>query len=289
MLAELLKKLSLTLCPHEAELGNALFEKDERRYAHHFETAHDFEVVVDVDLGNPEAALVLLGDLVEHWLYELARATPLRPKVDQDGLGSSPDLFVERGISDCGHQLGHVPTSPFVRRAIFHLCSPFKFCVQPRIRSAWSHSTRRTETWQSQASEPGLTESPRQSRAFVALQPAFRINRSHATCTGGGDGLAVPVVHQVTGCEHPVDTGRRRPVTGEDITLLIDLELTSQDVAARDMTDRNKQAGDGQLPFLTRPDVLELDAFELVGPDQPGSRRCARQSGPWGSQERAPA
>jgi hypothetical protein len=103
VLAELLKKLSLTFGPDETELRDTLFEKYERRDAHHLEAAHDLEIVIDVDLGNPQAALVLLGDLVEHGLYELARATPLRPKVDQHGLGSSPDLFVERGISDCGH------------------------------------------------------------------------------------------------------------------------------------------------------------------------------------------
>ena len=105
---------------------------------------------------------------------------------------------------------------------------------------------------------------------FGALQPAFRINRRHATAPGCGDGLAVPVVHKVAGREHPVDAGRRGPSTCEDVPLIVDLELTSQDVAARDMTDRNEQAGDIQLPLLTGADVLKHYAFELVGPEQPG-------------------
>ena len=65
MLAELLEKLCLALRPDEAELGNALFEQYECRHAHHFEPAHDLEIVVHVDLADPKAALVLLGDLVQ--------------------------------------------------------------------------------------------------------------------------------------------------------------------------------------------------------------------------------
>ena len=130
-------------------------------------------------------------------------------------------------------------------------CSPFNHPLQPRPSVA--HSTRAAP----RAREPARTTpycGPSSGPAPCSWlsKPAFGINCCHAAGPGCGNGLAVPVVDQVTGCEHPVDAGRRGPVTGEDVTLFVNLELTSQDVAARDMPDRNEQAGDDPAPVPHR-------------------------------------
>src|SRR5208282_940055 len=120
-------------------------------------------------------------------------------------------------------------------------CSPLNHRVQPRTSVA--HSTRHTGSRDPARNHALVGPLVQPGTVMVALQPALGINGRHATAPRCGDGLAVPVVHQVTGGEHPVDAGRRGPITGEDVTLFVKLELTSQDVAARDMADRNEQAG----------------------------------------------
>ena len=67
--------------------------------AHHVEAAGDVGVVVDVELGDRELAGLLGGDLVEDRGDHLARAAPLGPEVDEDGLGrGADDLLVEGGV-----------------------------------------------------------------------------------------------------------------------------------------------------------------------------------------------
>jgi hypothetical protein len=78
--------------------GLPSLEHDHRRDRHDLEGAGGRRVGVDVELGHGQLVLVLTGDLVEHRGDHLARAAPVRPEVDHDGLAALQDVGAERVV-----------------------------------------------------------------------------------------------------------------------------------------------------------------------------------------------
>src|SRR5206468_5044199 len=66
--------------------------------AEDLEAPGDVEVLVHVELADSQLAGVIAGDLLEHRRDHLARPAPLRPEVDEDGLGGPLDLLVRRAV-----------------------------------------------------------------------------------------------------------------------------------------------------------------------------------------------
>ncbi|KAG0162572.1 hypothetical protein DFQ30_001712 [Apophysomyces sp. BC1015] len=86
-----------------ADLGlghDAVLEQDQCRDAPHAELGRGRGVLVDVDLSDLQALAVVTRHLVEQRRNHLARAAPLRPEVDKDGLVRLEDVLFERSIGD---------------------------------------------------------------------------------------------------------------------------------------------------------------------------------------------
>ena len=63
----------------------------------------------------------------------------------------------------------------------------------------------------------------------------------------GGDRLTVAVVHEVTTGEHPGDIGERRAAFDEDVALVVEVDDPLDQLVARVVSDRDKQAGDREF------------------------------------------
>src|SRR5439155_856208 len=79
-------------------------------------------------------------------------------------------------------------------------------------------------------------------------QPAFGIERGHASGAGGGDRLPVVIVGDVSGGEDPLDTGVRPlgrcPL---NVPFLVELELAPEEISIGGVADGGKVATRGQL------------------------------------------
>src|SRR5687768_4192130 len=76
-------ELGLGQGAHAGRLHVAVLEQHERRDAADAELGWGLLILVDVDLGDLQPALVLLGDFIEDRRDRLARTAPLRPVIDQ--------------------------------------------------------------------------------------------------------------------------------------------------------------------------------------------------------------
>ena len=88
----------MPFAPTRRLAGCAVLENDQGRDAHDVEAAGQVGLLVDVDLGDPDLALLLAGDLLEDRGDHLARPAPLGPEVDEDGLVGAADRLVERRV-----------------------------------------------------------------------------------------------------------------------------------------------------------------------------------------------
>ena len=90
-------------------------EDEERRDAADAEAGRDLRVLVDVELGHLGLALVLVGELIDERSDLLARTTPRRREVDEDGDVGLEDQLVEvdvgRGEGVLACHLGLLPLS----------------------------------------------------------------------------------------------------------------------------------------------------------------------------------
>src|SRR4051794_11535960 len=77
-------------------------------------------------------------------------------------------------------------------------------------------------------------------------EPAFGIHRRRGARAGRGDGLAVDVVDDVAAGEDAVDVGPGGRVLDLDVTLVVELELPGEQLAARVVPDGHEQAADRQ-------------------------------------------
>src|ERR1700730_4662996 len=79
-------------------LDRAVLEENQRRDAADTELGRCLRVLVDVDLGDLDAIVVLAGDLIEDRGDHLARTTPLGPEVQQHRLGGLQDVLRKSGV-----------------------------------------------------------------------------------------------------------------------------------------------------------------------------------------------
>src|SRR5665647_1169080 len=100
---ELLEQLTLALGSHDASGRLPVLEKDQGGDAHHIEPPGDVQVVVDVQLGHLQLALLLGGDLLEYGGDHLARATPFGPEVHEDRNVCGLDMLIKASVTQGGN------------------------------------------------------------------------------------------------------------------------------------------------------------------------------------------
>src|SRR5262249_8809495 len=84
VLGEVLEELTLALRADQPLHGLTVVEDQQRRDAHDVEPHRGLRVVVDVELGDGQPALVLRGDLDQRRADHLAGPAPLGPEIDDD-------------------------------------------------------------------------------------------------------------------------------------------------------------------------------------------------------------
>src|SRR3982750_3810105 len=75
-------------------------------------------------------------------------------------------------------------------------------------------------------------------------EPALGVDRRRGAGARRGDGLAVDVVDDVATGEDAVDVGAGARVLDLDVALVVELELTGEQLAARVVPDGDEQAAD---------------------------------------------
>src|SRR5579883_1649203 len=105
---DLLQELGLPLRTHDPGDRVPLLEEDEGGDAHDVEPAGDVEVVVDVELGDPQLAGLLGGDLLEHRGDHLAWPAPFGPEVHEHGDVRRLDMLVKGSVAQSGDPIAHV-------------------------------------------------------------------------------------------------------------------------------------------------------------------------------------
>ena len=96
----------------------------------------------------------------------------------------------------------------------------------------------------------------------------FGFEGGHAACAGGGDGLAVAAVLNVSAGE---DAGDGRAVVrgkdvgmGEDVAVGVEVELAAKHFGVGDVADAEEEEGDGELRALAGLDVAQAEAAHLL-------------------------
>src|SRR5581483_12111262 len=85
----------------------------------------------------------------------------------------------------------------------------------------------------------------------------------HAPRPGGGDGLAIRVVLDVTGREHTLDVGPGALV-GRDVAVLVHVDLAFEHIGVGRMTDGDEHAGDGEVGGVAGFDVTQPQSGHLA-------------------------
>src|SRR4051794_13229932 len=117
---------------------------------------------------------------------------------------------------------------------------------------------------------------PRSALGEGVGEPALGVDRRGRTGAGGGDGLAVDVVHDVAAGEDPVDVGAGAGVLDLDVALVVELELPGEQFAARVVPDRDEQAADRQGLGASGLDVGELHGVDRGLPHHVGDLLAQR-------------
>ena len=84
---EIVEKLRLTLCSHDAGGLLTVLKHDHGGNAHDAEATCNIGIVVHVEFGDSQAAGLLFSDLFKDGGDHLAGATPFGPEVDDNGDG----------------------------------------------------------------------------------------------------------------------------------------------------------------------------------------------------------
>src|SRR5436305_895837 len=100
-------------------------------------------------------------------------------------------------------------------------------------------------------------------RLFVA-QVALGVERAHAAGASGGDGLAVGVVDDVADGEDALEVGAGGAGLGDDVAVLVGLDLALDDLRFRHVADRDEGVVGLDLLLLAGVDVAEADLLEFA-------------------------
>src|SRR5262249_6591284 len=94
------------------------------------------------------------------------------------------------------------------------------------------------------------------------LQIALRFECGHTTRSGSGDRLPVDVILHVARREHTADRRASAAGRGEDVAVLVQVELTLEQLGVRRVPDRDEDARHRQLSDRTRLDVAQLQRVD---------------------------
>ena len=83
--------------------------------------------------------------------------------------------------------------------------------------------------------------------AGLRFEPTLGVDRRGAAGAGSGDRLPVVVVLDITAREHPVDACAGALGLGDDVTVVLELELSDEQVGGRSMADGDKHTGERVL------------------------------------------
>src|SRR5690606_36527142 len=95
-------------------------------------------------------------------------------------------------------------------------------------------------------------------------EEALGVESGGTTGAGRGDGLAVGVVDHVTGAEDARDVGAGGGRVDLEVALLVQLQLTLEELGARVVADRDEQTGDRQVREFAGLDIAQLQTGELL-------------------------
>jgi len=98
----------------------------------------------------------------------------------------------------------------------------------------------------------------------VLLQPSLGIESGHASSTGTGDGLAVPLVLNITGSENTGEVGLGGAGDGLDVTILVQVQLALEQSSSGNVTDGVEQSVDIHGALLLGDGILELEGLEQL-------------------------
>lgn len=93
--------------------------------------------------------------------------------------------------------------------------------------------------------------------ALERLQVGLGVERGLAAGPGGGNGLAVHVVHHVSARKHAGNIGARGGFIHQHVAGFVQIDLPGDDARAWRMTDGHEQAGGGKLRTFARHGVLK--------------------------------
>src|SRR6476469_4720319 len=96
-------------------------------------------------------------------------------------------------------------------------------------------------------------------RRRAVAEEALGVERPHAAGAGGGHGLAVGPVDDVADREDAAEVGPGRAGLGEDVSVLVGLDLAGRDLRARGVADRDEGAAGLDLLHLAGLGVAEAD------------------------------
>src|SRR5690606_14943114 len=106
---------------------------------------------------------------------------------------------------------------------------------------------------------------------------ALGVQGGGAAGAGGGDGLAVGVVDGVAAGEDAGDVRGGGGGGDDDVAAVVELHLADEHVGARDVADRDEQAGRVQRPLLAGDGVAQGETGDLVGAVDGGDLAVPRE------------
>src|SRR5689334_1574137 len=98
--------------------------------------------------------------------------------------------------------------------------------------------------------------SGRGSGVLQVGQVVLGVQGRSTAAAGGGDRLAVGVVHQVAAGEDAGQVGPGAPALGEDVALVVQVDLATEQLGAGVVADGDEQPGRVQLAGLAGDGVL---------------------------------
>src|SRR4051794_38818226 len=103
---------------------------------------------------------------------------------------------------------------------------------------------------------------PRSALAEGVGEPALGVDRRRGAGARGGDGLPVDVVDHVAAGEDAVDVGAGAGVLDLDVTLVVELQLAGEQLAARVVADGHEHSADRHRLGGAALDVGDLDGVD---------------------------
>src|SRR4051812_25127854 len=92
----------------------------------------------------------------------------------------------------------------------------------------------------------------------LRFEPALGVDRRRTPGPGGRDGLSVVVVLHVAAGEHALDAGARALALGDEVAVLLEIELPDEQIGGGPVADGHEDAGERVVVELARLQVADL-------------------------------